>query len=95
MPNWTKDCEMQVYLESLFESGELGETDKPKDVFERYAQFREYSIDVFRKNFNSTKRAFVNGQKTPRVTPVQDKNRQSKKKVRSYSSTIFTLLAHE
>ena len=75
MPNWTKDCEMQVYLESLFESDELGETDKPKDVYEHYAQFREYSIDIFRKNLNSIKRAFVNGRNTPRVTPMQDKKR--------------------
>ena len=49
MPKWMKYRDAYQYLKGLFESGELGEKDKPKDVYDKYAGFREYSMDVFRK----------------------------------------------
>ena len=51
-PKWTKDSDVQEHLEALFQSGELKDLDKPKDIYDKYAAFREYSIEVFRKNFN-------------------------------------------
>ena len=82
---WTKECEMQQYLESLFESGELKDSDKPKDIYELYTAFGKYSLDVFRKNFNQTKKKFfnVNPTKKPaKVTPKVERrgSRQSSKK---------------
>ena len=68
MPVWKKDGEPQLYLEGLFESSELSNNDKPKDVYEKYAIFRDYSIDVFRKNFNLVKKNLING-KSNAVTP--------------------------
>ena len=60
MPKWMKDGDAQQYLEGLFESGELGEKDKPKDVYDKYAGFREYSMDVFRKKISIMKKEYIN-----------------------------------
>ena len=60
MPKWMKDGDAQQYLEGLFESGELGAKDKPKDVYNKYASFREYYMDVLRKKLSITKKEYIN-----------------------------------
>ena len=71
---WTKDCDIQQYLENLFQSGELNLDDKPKDVYDKYTAFRQYSLDVFRKNFNLTKKSVVNDI-PKKVTPTTERKR--------------------
>ena len=68
MPKWKKDGDAQAYLESLFESAEITPEDKPKEVYDKYAIFRDYSIDVFRKYFNMVKKEVVNSN-VAEVTP--------------------------
>ena len=76
MPKWKKDGDAQVYLESMFESAEITPEDKPKDVYDKYAIFWDYSIDVFRKYFNMVKKEVVNLNVTE-VTPEVAKKKST------------------
>ena len=76
MPKWKKDGDAQVYLESLFESAEITPKEKPKDVYDKYAIFRDYSINVFRKYFNMVKKEVVNSNVTE-VTPEVAKKKST------------------
>ena len=92
MPKWMKDGEAQKYLESLFDSQELRDSDKPKDVYDKYACFRDFSLDVFRKNFAITKKEFVNSNKstiTPETT-TQKKNQSKRNGQFSYNDIFYT-----
>ena len=62
-PAWTKNCENQKYLESLFQSGEVTLEDKPKEIYGKYSCFGVHSLDVFCNTFNKVKKAFLNNTK--------------------------------
>ena len=63
---WLGDAE--VYLEQIFKSGEINDSDRPGEVHKQYMPFQEYSIDVFCKNFNKTKLEYGKA-KPATVTP--------------------------
>ena len=77
---WKKSGDAQIYLEQLFKSGEINDSDRPGEVHKKYMPFQEYSIDVFRKNFNKTKLEY--GEAKPvTVTPRKSgRKKQSTKK---------------
>ena len=86
MPKWMKDGEAQKYLESLFESKELKDSDKPKDIYEKYACFRDFSLDVFRKTFALTKKEFINSKRSA-ITP--ETNTKTRKQSNHKGQFIF------
>ena len=77
---WKQSGDAQIYLEQLFKSGEINDSDRPGEVHKQYMPFQEYSIDVFCKNFNKTKLEYGKA-KPATVTPRKSvRQKQSAKK---------------
>ena len=87
---WTKDCEVQQYLENLILNGKIKVDDEPNEIYEKYTAFCQYSLDVFRKNFNLTKKSHVNEQPKKVTAIVECKvTRQSCKQGESLNYIFY------